>query len=481
MIITLICRRIKSLSAMKIFPSKVCLFVVFTMCFLIANAQENPFTERYKAEAVKMLSQLMNDFYIFPDVAKKTELHLMKQLEEGYFKQFGSDEEFAKALTESVQSINNDKHMQIRANQPYEAPEDSPERMVEERMDQINNYRSWNLGFNSVQILDGNVGYIDLTGFAGLERGKEMADAAMKLLSKSDAIIFDLSKNGGGSPDMVQYLCSFFFDQKLHLNSLYYREGDVTTEYWTLDEVNGDKLPDVPLFVITSERTFSGAEEFSYNMQTQKRATLIGQTTGGGANPGGTRRINDNLFVFIPTGMAINPVTKTSWEGVGVVPEIETSVKESFDKAVELAQVAAVQYRLDRKNMYADNLRSLMEKLDVFQSGDDEIAILEGFAHTIDAKIFGEGDLNILGYDYLLKYDKPNAAQLILKANTIHFPKSPNVFDSYAESFLITGDLASSAKYYQIAVDVAMENGDAALDFYKQNLEMVKSKMKEEK
>ena len=113
---------------------------------------------------------------------------------------------------------------------------------------------------------------------------------------------------------------SYFFDQKLLLNSLYWREGDRTQEFWTLADVGGMKMPDVPLFVMTSNRTFSGAEEFSYNMQTQKRATLVGQTTGGGANPGGTMRINDNLSVFIPTGKAINPITKTNWEGVGVVP-----------------------------------------------------------------------------------------------------------------------------------------------------------------
>ena len=107
-------------------------------------------------------------------------------------------------------------------------------------------------------------------------------------------------------------------------------------------------MHDIPLFIITSERTFSAAEEFSYNMQTQNRATLVGQTTGGGANPGGSRRINDNLSVFIPTGKAINPITKTNWEGVGVIPEEETSVEDAYDKALDLAQEAAEAYRTER-------------------------------------------------------------------------------------------------------------------------------------
>ncbi len=265
------------------------LIVVLFFNFQVSTAQDKSITDEYKEQAILSLSQLMNDYYVFPEVAKLTEEHLMAQLQEGYFDQFKNDETFADALTTSVQAINKDKHMRIRANRPYMAPENSPERMIEARLNQINRSRMSNSGFSNVKIMEGNVGYLDLRGFAGLENGKAVTDAYMKLMSRTDAVIVDLSKNGGGSPNMVQYLCSYFFDQKLHLNSLYWREGNVTREFWTLDEVGGIKMPDVPLFVITSSRTFSGAEEFSYNMQTQKRATLVGQTTGGGANPGGTR------------------------------------------------------------------------------------------------------------------------------------------------------------------------------------------------
>jgi hypothetical protein len=455
----------------------VALFLIFNT----STAQEISFTERYKENVIHRLSQLMNDFYVYPEVAKRTEEHLMTQLKDGHFDQFGNDETFAAALTESVQTINKDKHMRIRRNKPFVAPENSPERMIEERLDQINRSRRSNYGFNEVKIMEGNVGYLDLRGFAGLENGKANADASMKLLSRADAIIFDLRKNGGGSPRMVQYLCSYFFDEHLHLNSLYWREGDRTEEFWTLDEVSGEKMPDVPLFVITSSRTFSGAEEFSYNMQTQARATLIGQTSGGGANPGGTRRINDNLSVFIPTGRAINPITKTSWEGTGVIPEIETSVEETMDKAHELAKEAAESYRAKTKEKFTQLFLDLNNEFEQYTQGKSDEAILKGFTKCIEAKLFGEGDINMLGYEYLMEHEKPKIAESIFKANTMLFPNSANVFDSYAESLMMNGDLEASLVNYQKAVDIATQNEDRDLELFKENLEKVKSKIKAKK
>jgi C-terminal processing protease CtpA/Prc len=444
----------------------------------ISNAQDYSFTKKYKEQAIHTLSQLMNDFYVFPEVAKLTEEHLLAQLKEGHFDQFENDETFAAALTESVQTINKDKHMRIRANRPFVALEYSPERMIEERLDQINRSRKGNFGLSNVQIMEGNVGYVDLRGFAGLENGKAVADAYMKLISRTDAVIIDLSKNGGGSPNMVQYLCSYFFDQKLHLNSLYWREGNETQEYWTLDEVEGSKMPDVPLFVITSSKTFSAAEEFSYNMQTQKRATLVGQTSGGGANPGGTRSLNENLSVFIPTGKAINPITKTNWEGVGVIPEVETTIGETLNKAHELAKEAAEDYRAKTKERYSKLFLDLNSKFDHYTAGKSEEEILKGLTECRDVKLFGEGEINMLGYEYLMEHKKPKIAEAIFKSNTILFPNSANAHDSYAESLMMNGDLESSLKNYQKAVELATENKDRDLSLFKKNLESIKSKLK---
>ena len=457
----------------RIFLITPALFLTLTLSY----AQENTFTEKYKEQAVHSLCKLMNDFYVFPEVAKSTEVHLLTQLKEGHFNQFENDETFAQALTESVQFINKDKHMRIRPNRPYEAPDNSPERMIEERFDQVNRSRNFNSGLNTVQIMEGNVGYLDLRGFAGLEGGKAVTDAYMKLLSRTDAVIINLSKNGGGSPNMVQYLCSYFFDKELHLNSLYYREGNETIEYWTLDEVGGDKMPDVPLFVITSSYTFSGAEEFSYNMQTQKRATLVGQTSGGGANPGGTRRINDNLFVFIPTGKAINPITNTNWEGVGVVPEIKTTEEEALSKTHALAMEAAEAYRNNIKKSYSTMYKDLQATIDKVDAENSDDIILKSLKSCLESKLFNESDINSLGYNYLIQFQKPEIAETIFKSNTLLFPNSPNVFDSYAESLMMNGNLEASLQNYQKAVEIATKNEDGDLEFYQRNMDAVKKKI----
>jgi len=458
------------------------LIVIFLFQFSFLLGQEQSLNADYKEKVIDKLSQLMNDFYIYPEVAKETEIHLKAQLKNGHFDEYKDNDTFAEALTNAVQFINKDKHMRIRSQRPYVAPENTIERKTEERMGQINRFRSFNHGLTEVKILEGNVGYLDLRGFAGMERAKEVADAYMKLLSNTDAVIVDLSNNGGGSPHMVQYLCSYFFDEKLHLNSLIYRQNNELEidEFWTLEEVGGNKMPDVPLFVITGERTFSGAEEFSYNMQTQQRATLIGQTTGGGANPGGMRGINEKLSVFIPTGRAENPITNTSWEGMGVIPEVPCSPDESLDKAHALAKEAAENYRQTKSDQYKSLYLDLIASIEAIENDDAESKVLKSINKFVDAKLFGEWDINSLGYDYLFQKNNQKAALLLFKINTELFPESANVFDSYGEALMTVGDLKASIASYQKAVDIAAENEDGDLEFYQDNLQRAKDMMKKE-
>jgi hypothetical protein len=276
---------------------------------------------------------------------------------------------------------------------------------------------------------------------------------------------------------MVQYLCSYFFDEKVHLNSLYFRQGDRTIDFWTLDEVGGTRLPDVPLFVLTSEKTFSGAEEFSYNMQTQKRATLVGQTTGGGANPGGTRPINEKLTVFIPGGKAINPITKTNWEGVGVVPEVMTSPEETMDKAYELAKAAAEAYRTRDQEELERHGQALVKQLKGLDPVKDADVVYQKLKHFLGEGFLDEGLINFLGYEYLNSFKEPLLAEAILRANTMLFPQSPNAYDSYGESLAENGKMKASMASYQKAIEMAKAQNDPDLAFYQQNMERARAKM----
>lgn len=453
------------------------LIILFALSIQVLFGQEITLSEAYKKETIEKLSLLIQDFYIYPDVAKKTSAHLYKQYEAGYFDQCKDNETFATILTESVQSVNKDKHMKIMSNAPYIASENTQEAKSAHRMGQINNYRNINHGFKELKMLEGNVTYLDLRMFAPMDRAKEMVDAYMKLLSLSDAVIIDLTHNGGGDPSMVQYLCSYFFDQKLHLNSLYYREGDRTQEYWTLEEVGGKKLVEIPLFIMIGEETFSGAEEFAYNMLTQKRATLIGQTSAGGANPGGTRGINEHLSVFIPTGRAINPITNTNWEGVGVQPEIHTKKEETFDQALILAQKAAESLRKNKLETYIQLQQNLNQHLELYKQGESEINISTSIKNLVDSGLFGEWDINTLGYKYLTELNKPEIGLCILKSNTIHFPNSPNVFDSYGEALKINADLPAALESYQKAVEIAIKTNDKNVTYYKEALQKIKDEL----
>ena len=195
-----------------------------------------------------------------------------------------------------------------------------------------------NSGFNKVEILDGNIGYISFIGFDNVtSSSRRIVESVMSFVGDTDAVIFDLRKNGGGSPEMIQLISSYFFARKTHLNSFYNRQTGVLTEFWTFDKVNGKKRPHTPLYVLTSHDTFSAAEEFSYNLKHLRRGTIIGEATGGGANPVTYFNLGDGFRASIPISKAINPITKTNWEGIGVQPDVKVDAEHAFDTAYQLA------------------------------------------------------------------------------------------------------------------------------------------------
>jgi C-terminal processing protease CtpA/Prc len=184
--------------------------------------------------------------------------------------------------------------------------------------------RDGGYGLGRVAHLPGNVGYIDLRSFpGGTDETYGVFDALANSVAYSDALVLDLRRNHGGSPDSIARLLSHVLPPKTHLNDFVGRgdgEPPVAESTYTSD-VPGPRIT-APLYVLTSSETFSGGEECAYDVQSLKRGTLIGAVTGGGANPGETRRIDDHYMIFVPDQRARNPITKTNWEGVGVKPDI---------------------------------------------------------------------------------------------------------------------------------------------------------------
>ena len=313
-----------------------------------------------RAAIVETLATEVEARYCKPDVAVRIAAHLRAELARGAFDDCANRLALAPKLTTALRVVNDDRHFVV-----YGVPEGrveeeltDPLRTVVRRGDEL---RARNHGFARLEVLDGNIGLLELNAFADFETARETAAAAMRFLAGVDALIVDLRGNGGGSPETVQFLCSYFFGERTHLNSLVHRrpEGEVVTEYWTLDELPGPRLVDVPLYVLTSGRTGSAAEEFSYNLQARDRAILVGQTTSGAANPGGTVPLDERLVAFISNGQARNPITGTNWEGVGVVPEVETPAPDALDRALVLARAAADDFRRFR----AEEREALLEEL----------------------------------------------------------------------------------------------------------------------
>lgn len=284
---------------------------------------------------IELLCSQLASYYVFPEVAEDVTKVLRARLAEGAYSDV-DDEEFAARVTADLQSVNGDKHLRLLFSH-----DEVLETGQESAWDPVAYLREAELdafGITKVERLKGNVGLLNLRLLHDADVATPAVIAAMNLIAHTDALIIDLRANGGGDPNTVALICSYLFDEQKHLNDIYNRPDDTTTQYWTLPHVPGPRFGGTkPIYVLTSNRTFSGAEELSYNLQQNERATLIGETTRGGAHPGDRYRVGPHLKSSIPNGRAINPISGTNWEGVGVVPHISVPADEAFDVAYQKA------------------------------------------------------------------------------------------------------------------------------------------------
>lgn len=309
--------------------------VLLAICVATAIARQQPavtLNAETKTKVIDGAIEHMRRAYIFADVAENMAEAVNARAAKQEYDSITSPADFAAALTKHLQEVSRDKHLRIIYN-----PEGLPQRTAPtpaDRERQLAEDRRRNFGFNRIERLDRNVGYIELLGFSGAQQVTEAAVPAMNFLANTDALIFDLRRNTGGSPRTIGILSSYLFDEVVHLNDFYVRETDRRQQFFTSAEVEGRRYgKSKPVYILTSNRTFSAAEEFTYNLKNLKRATIVGETTGGGAHPGGVRPITDHFGIWLPNGRAINPITKTNWEGVGIEPDIKTEPSQALQAA----------------------------------------------------------------------------------------------------------------------------------------------------
>lgn len=308
----------------------------------LAFSQEEDITlsQDEKIQVVDSIALFMTERYVFPDEGKQMGDLVKENMKDGKYDDITDPMAFSRQLTEDLLTVNNDRHIGVmflpeRIAMMHAAEEDENNTELE---DLEKRYREFsNFDFKEVKILPGNVGYLKFNSFEDASFAGPTAVAAMNFLANTDALIIDLTENGGGSPSLIQLITTYFFEYPTHLNSFYYREADQTRQFWTLTHVPGERMPETDIYVLTSSRTFSGAEEFSYNLRNLERAVLVGETTGGGAHPVAGYIINDNFMVRVPFGRAVNPISETNWEGTGVEPHVKTSKDKAMVTAYSMA------------------------------------------------------------------------------------------------------------------------------------------------
>ncbi|MFF8380661.1 S41 family peptidase [Streptomyces sp. NPDC015661] len=291
-------------------------------------------TKLLPAPVVDETARLLTEQYVFPETAEQLAGLLQRRLAEGAY-DVDDAEELARLVTTDLQSVNGDRHLRLKHH-----ADQVPTKQGAATLDAMRRDFDASLGgAPRVQLLDGGVAVVELAPMLfPLEWAAEPLSAALTLASRAQALIVDLRANRGGDPDTVAFVCSYLLDEPTHLNTMQWRGGKRTEQSWSLPHVPGARFGGgKPLYVLSSDSTFSAAEELAYDLQQLGRATVVGEPTRGGAHPCNGWTVHPHLEATIPVGRAVNPVSGTNWEGTGVQPDIPCAAADSLDRAHSLA------------------------------------------------------------------------------------------------------------------------------------------------
>ncbi len=285
-----------------------------------------------RSEVIATLIGNLHAQYVFPTIVEEMALALYQRQSSGAYDTILDAEEFANTLTEDLRKISKDKQLTVF----YKDPE------RECALDDADLCGSdgalFNYGFEKVERLAGNIGYLSIHTFFSPTIAVRAAITTMDFIAYTNTLIIDLRTCTGGDSSMVKFFASYFFPpEPVHLNDIYWRARGSIQQFWTLPYVPGPRYGDRPIYILTARNTPSAAEEFAYDLQSQQRATIIGESTSGAANPQQQFQLTEQFGCWIPVGRVINPITKTSWEGTGIVPDRETTAENAFKAAYTLA------------------------------------------------------------------------------------------------------------------------------------------------
>jgi hypothetical protein len=276
----------------------------------------------------------LREHYVRAGIAQRIANELLAHETSGNYDAVTDGPDFARLLTTQIRDVSHDMHLVVDySSRPI------PERFGAPTAEDLARYRQAmaqeNCTFEAVKILPHNIGYLKLNSFPKPSVCRQTAQAAMASLNHADAIIFDLRENIGGYPEMVMLLAAYLFD---HPEYMYNPREKTSERSWTRSPVAGNRLADKPAYVLTSARTFSGAEHFSYNLKMLKRATLVGETTGGATDVGIFHRLDDHFGIGIPEARPINPYSEPDWAAGGIEPDVNVNAADALATAEKLAK-----------------------------------------------------------------------------------------------------------------------------------------------
>lgn len=303
-----------------------------------ADDAPGPLDDSARSEILNWVMDSMSSRYVDAEAAQQMAAELQSRAKVGAYAHINDPAALLHALEQDLRSVSNDKHVRLWLERPEQVKEADADYTPADP-DYVAHLRRTNYGYKRIEILPGNVGYLRIDEFAHSALGGPTTVAVMNALANSDALIIDLRWNGGGA-GMVALICGYFFDEPTRLNDVWERASDVTLQTWTPEYVPGPSLSQVPLYILTSGTTFSAAEDFAYALKHLGRAKVVGERSRGGGHPVEVvRLVRDDMAVamMVPNAMSLNHITGTSWEGVGVEPDLEVPASEALATAYHAA------------------------------------------------------------------------------------------------------------------------------------------------